>query len=213
MIGARSFAAALPAAALAAALLSFAWPTQAQQLYRWTDDQGRTHVTDTPPPPSAKGVQKPKAAVGAAAQPQMPYDLAVAQRDFPVVLYTSPPCKAACDQARSALNQRGIPFKEVLVYDEDSHEQLKKVAGGSEEVPVLTVGRSVQKGFSQDSYDALLDSARYPRAGLLPARNQPAPKTPDDYVAPDSRPAVAPAEPVKPAEEPRPGPYSPRAPK
>jgi glutaredoxin len=213
MIGARSFAAALPAAALAAALLSFAWPTQAQQLYRWTDDQGRTHVTDTPPPPSAKGVQKPKSAVGAAAQPQMPYELAAAQRDFPVVLYTSPPCKAACDQARSALNQRGVPFKEVLVYDEESHEQLKKVAGGSEEVPVLTVGRSVQKGFSQESYDALLDSARYPRAGMLPARSQPAPKTPDDYVAPDSRPAVAPAEAVKPVEQPKLGPYAPRAPK
>ena len=27
---------------------------QAQQLYRWTDEKGRVHITDTPPPASAK---------------------------------------------------------------------------------------------------------------------------------------------------------------
>src|SRR5712692_3446437 len=38
----------------------------AQQLYRWTDEKGRVHVTDRPPPPNAKSVQK-KAVPGAAA--------------------------------------------------------------------------------------------------------------------------------------------------
>jgi len=205
MIGARPFAAIL-AAALAAGALS----VQAQQMYRWTDDKGRVHITDTPPPPSAKGVQKQKGATAAPSAPQAPFELAQAQREFPVVLYTSPPCKQACDDARASLNRRGVPFREVQVWDEESQEQLKKVAGNTEEVPVLTVGRSVQKGFLQDAYDALLDSARYPRAGILAPRAQAAPKVPEDYVAPENRPVVKPAEPVKPEAEPKLGPYAPR---
>jgi glutaredoxin len=206
MIGARPFAAIL-AAALAAGAVS----AQAQQLYRWTDDKGRVHITDTPPPASAKGVQKQKgAATAAPTAPQAPFELAAAQRDFPVVLYTSPPCKQPCDDARAALNRRGVPFREVQVWDEDSQEQLKKVAGSTEEVPVLTVGRSVQKGYQPDAYDALLDSARYPRAGLLKPRAQAAPAVPEDYVAPENRAAVKPAEPVTPEAEPKLGPYAPR---
>jgi len=207
MIGVRFSVATLLAAALTAGAAS----VLAQQLYRWTDENGRVHVTDTPPPPSAKGVQKrkPAAATEAAAAPQQPYELAVAMKDYPVTLYTSPICKEACAQARDALNKRGVPFKEVQVWEEDSNNELKRVTG-STEVPALVVGRSVQKGFLQESFDALLDSARYPRAGILPARNQTAPKPPEEYVPPGQRQQ---AEPVKPAaeEESRPaGPYAPR---
>lgn len=209
MIGARPFAAMLHAV-LAAVFTLCAAPAQAQQMYRWTDDKGGVHITDTPPPPSAKGVQQKKAATAPAITPQQPFELAQAQRDFPVVLYTSPPCKAACDEARAALNQRGVPFREVQVWDEESQEQLKKLIGNTDEVPVLTVGRSVQKGFLQDAYDALLDSARYPRAGVLKPRAQPAPQAPEDYVSADQRSKVPAAEPVKPADEPKPGPYTPR---
>jgi len=30
----------------------------AQQIYRWTDEKGRVHVTDMPPPPGAKEIRK-----------------------------------------------------------------------------------------------------------------------------------------------------------
>ena len=172
----------------------------AQQLYRWTDEKGRVHITDTPPPASAKDVQRKAAAAGAADSGHMPYELAQAVKDFPVVLYTSPTCKTPCSDARSALNKRGVPFKEVQVLEEKSNAELKSVSGDSF-VPTLLVGRSVQKGFQQDAYDALLDSARYPKAGSVPVRNQAAPGLPE----------VQTAEPVKPqAEEERPtGPYSP----
>jgi len=205
MIGARPFAAML-AAALAAGAVS----TQAQQLYRWTDDKGRVHITDTPPPArTALAARWARQSLRPSASARL-LPRAAAQRDFPVVLYTSPPCKQPCDDARAALNRRGVPFREVQVWDEDSQEQLKKVAGSTEEVPVLTVGRSVQKGYQQDAYDALLDSARYPRAGILKPRAQAAPTVPEDYVAPENRAAVKPAEPVKPEAEPKLGPYAPR---
>jgi glutaredoxin len=109
-------------------------------------------------------------------------------------LYTSPPCKDICQQARDLLNKRGIPFKEIQVWDEATNEELKKVSGGNE-VPAILVGRTVQRGFEPSSYDALLDSAGYPKEGVLPARSQKAPDVPPDFVSPSGAKPVA--EPVK----------------
>jgi glutaredoxin len=129
-------------------------------------------------------------------------------KDFPVTLYTAPNCKTPCAGARDALNRRGVPFKEVQVWDEDSNAELKRISGGSD-VPTLVVGRSVHRGFEQGAYDALLDSARYPKAGVLPARAQAAPPPPEDYAAPGERPAAEPeeSEPARPL-----GPYAPKPP-
>jgi glutaredoxin len=183
------------------------------QLYRWTDEKGRVHITDTPPPASAKNVQKKKPGAVSAVESQTPFELNQAIRDYPVTLYTSPNCKAPCDAARGVLNKRGVPFKEVQVWEEQSNAELKRVSGGND-VPTLVVGRSVHRGFEPGAYDALLDSARYPRAGLLPPRAQAAPPVPEGYVAQGERPAPPAAEPVRPAaEEPKPsGPYAPGAP-
>lgn len=187
--------------------------TASAQLYRWTDDKGRVHITDTPPPASARSVEKKASAAGPGVGGQMPFELAQAIKNYPVTLYTSPSCKQACAAARAALNKRSVPFKEVQVWDEPTNEELKRVAGASE-VPALVVGRSVHRGFEQGAYDALLDSARYPRAGLLPPRAQAAPAAPEGYVTPgESRTPVA--EPVKPQPPPPPaasGPYAPKPP-
>ena len=196
MIGARPFA-----AMFSAVLAVCAASAQAQQLYRWTDEMGAVHITDTPPPPSAKSVQKPRATAAAPAATQHPFELAQAMKDFPVTLYTAPNCEAPCARARDVLNRRGVPFREVPVGDKDSIQELTKLAG-DKQVPVLLVGHSVQKGFQQEAFESLLDAARYPRAGLMPARNQTAPKPPAEAPKPEAE---------KPAEEPRPtGPYAPR---
>jgi glutaredoxin len=185
----------------------------AAQLYRWTDEKGRVHITDTPPPSSAMNVQKKKPAAPSVVESQMPYELAQAVKDFPVTLYTSPSCKQGCDAARDALNKRSVPFKEVQVWDEQTNDELKRVSGGND-VPTLVVGRSVHRGFEQSAYDVLLDSARYPRAGLLRPRAQAVPDAPEGYVPPAERSAPPVAEPVKPEPEAPPaGPYAPRPPR
>ena len=193
-------------------LLLGAGLAQAQQ-YRWIDKDGRVQFTDAPPPPWAKDVRRTNITPPKPAAPPMPFEVARANKDFPVTVYTSPNCAEICETVRGALNKRGVPFKEVQVWEQDSNNELKRVTGGSD-VPALVVGRSVHKGFQQDAFDALLDSARYPRAGILPARNQAAPKPPEDYVAPGERQAPR-AEPAKPepAQETAPaGPYAPRPP-
>ena len=176
------------------------------QLYRWTDDKGRVHITDTPPPASAKSVQrKAVPSSSAPAAPQQSFELSQAMKDFPITLYTAPNCADPCNQARQALNKRGVPFKEIMVSDAGSMAELRQFASGND-VPVLVVGRSVHEGFQQESFDALLDSARYPRAGVLPPRAQAAPQVPAKASAKPA--AAAPAEEAKPT-----GPYAPKAPR
>ena len=194
----------------ALALSAFTLAVHAQ-IYRWTDEKGQTHITDTPPPPTARSVETPKARTSVVEGSQTPFELSVAMRDFPVVLYTSPNCGEGCAAARELLNKRAVPFREVQVWNEATNAELKKVSGANE-VPTLLVGRSVQRGFEPGAYDALLDSARYPKAGTLPARNQATPAAPEGYVPPAERDARAvQAEPgtVQTEEPPPSGPYSP----
>lgn len=171
------------------------------QLYRWTDEKGRVHVTDTPPPSSAKDVRKRTLeAAPEAASAGQPYAVQLAAKNYPVTLYTAPDC-APCGTARALLNRRGVPFREVSVVGEQESAQLRS-AVGSLSVPSLVVGTSTQKGFEEGAYHSMLDLAGYPRTGILPARSQAEPKP-----APAKPAASKDAEAV---EEPAAGPYKPR---
>ena len=173
------------------------------QMYRWTDEKGRVHVTDTPPPPSAKAVQKKSFTGGGTAAPDtagQPYALQLAAKSFPVTLYTSKDCEP-CGAARNLLNARGVPFREVLVVDEPQQEELRKVAGALA-VPSVTVGSNVQKGFEESAYHSLLDIAGYPKPGILTPRNQAEPK-------PAPPPGAAEAKPGEDADAAASGPYAP----
>jgi glutaredoxin len=154
------------------------------QAYRWTDAKGGVHFSDAPPA-SAKSVQKADVGTdGAAATPQqVPFELQQAIKDFPVTLYTAPVCKDPCAQARAILNKRGVPFTEVQVWNPETLAELKSKAG-SDSVPAVVVGRSAQSGFNQARYDALLDSAGYPKAGAAPVRAQAEPPPPEGYQPP-----------------------------
>lgn len=151
-------------------LAGVALAAQAQQ-YRWEDEKGRVQYTDTPPPPSAKNVQK-KNLNGNSVGAQQGYALGRALREAPVTLYTHPICKEQCQLARDVLNRRGVPFTEIVASDPDKVEALKQVSGGTA-VPVLAVGRNVEKTVSADAYNRALDAAGYPPPGFVPAGRGP----------------------------------------
>lgn len=176
-------------------LLAAAFPAAAQ-LYRWSDESGKTHFTDTPPPSSAKNVQKRSSGApsGGDAGAAQPFVLQQAVRDYPVTLYTTEGCEA-CGEARKLLNARGVPFREISVASEAQLAELKK-AVGSNSVPAILVGPGVLKGFEPSRYNRALDDAGYPRTGILPPRNQAEP---------------APPKPAEAAEEPPPTPKGPYA--
>jgi len=168
----------------------------AQQLYRWTDEKGRLHVADTPPPPGAKDVHRWRVTASSAAEGgSEPYALRQARKESPVTLYTAADCEP-CNDARKLLNSRGIPFKEVSVTEKEVNDLVK--LAGSASVPVIVVGNATQKGFEGSVYHRLLDAAGYPRMGLLAPRSQQEPKSG--------------AQPPASAEEAPRGPYAPGAP-
>jgi glutaredoxin len=185
----------------------------AQELYRWTDEKGRTHITDTPPPPGAKDVRrvKPAANSAAPAKPgaQVPFVLERAMKEYPVTLYTSPNCAEPCVAARKLLNERGVPFSEIQVWEEEGNAELRKLSGNTQ-VPTLKVGSSVQSGYEPTAYTSLLDTAGYPSVGVLPAGTQSAPGRPEGYVPLEEREKPK-AEPLKPEPVAPLGPYAPGA--
>jgi glutaredoxin len=150
------------------------------QQYRWVDEKGRVHYSDTPPPPSAKSAQK-KNLKGNAVGTQPNYELTQAIKNSPVKLYSHPDCKQSCQTVRDTLNKRGVPFSEISAADNAGLAELRRVSGG-ESVPVLLVGNQVETSLSIDSINRALDLAGYPKAGVVPARSQAAP--PAEAAAP-----------------------------
>lgn len=193
--------------------IALAAGTAFAQQYRWTDQKGQVHYTDTPPPPSAKDVRKKGAAAPKAGTPAVPYNLENAQKEFPVTLYTHPTCTDTCQFARNVLNRRGVPFNEVVVATNQALEELKTLSGNNH-VPVLTVGKLIEKDVTEASYNAALDAGGYPKAGLLPPRKQAAPEAKFEDMetsGPLPKPAAKPAATAEAPPAPL-GPYAPGAP-
>lgn len=139
----------------------------AAEMYRWVDANGKVYYTDTPPPLTAKNVQK-KVLGSQAGEAQMPYSLQQAMKNFPVILYNSK-CGEPCINAIELLMNRGIPFsKKNPENNPTDAEALKKVAGGELVVPVLVVGNDILKGFEKGSWNSALDLAGYPKSSVLP---------------------------------------------
>ena len=141
--------------------------TAQAQLYRWTDESGKTHYTDTPPPADAKNVQKKAVPRPAAAQAtsaaQQPYALQQAVKNFPVTVYTSKDCGDPCKKALAHLQKRGVPFAEKAVATQEDIDELTKLAGAPR-VPAMLVGNAVQKDYEEQSWNTALDAAGYPKS-------------------------------------------------
>jgi glutaredoxin len=173
-----------------------ALPADAQQMYRWVDKNGKVHYTDSPPQTPATNVEQRRMASGASDGPGYDYGTQQAVKNFPVVLYTAPNCAQPCKDARDLLVKRGVPFSEVQVTDDGSRERLKKVSNDMQ-VPVMTVGRDVSRGFEAGMWTTALDAAGYPKSVI---GKRPAPPTAPaaaPQAAPDAKPGVdaAPAQP------------------
>lgn len=157
-----------PLAALGAALL-MCLPSANAQMYKWIDAKGKIHYSDKPPPPSAREAPI-KAGAGGSVTVPLPFELAEAARNHPVVLYTGGAC-GGCDQGRTYLRSRGIPFVEKTVFTAADDAKLRE-AGSPGQVPLLLVGRSKSVGFETSAWAALLSDAGYPSSRVLPSNYQ-----------------------------------------
>ena len=174
---------------LGLALLLCAAGAQAQ-LYKWVDAKGVTHFSDQAPPANARLAPVKPLASGPSAVP-LPFELAQAARNHPVVLFTSKTCGNACDLARSFLQKRGVPFTEKTVNTGEDLAKLKE-AGSAGQLPLLLIGRNKSLGFQSDAWAGLLDTASYPATSILPSNYRyPAPVAAAPVVEP-AKPAIDP---------------------
>jgi glutaredoxin len=162
-----------PLLLLLAALLCAA--SASAQMYKWTDAKGVIHFSDTPPASSLQKAEVKTYGAGEQPGPALPYELAQAARANPVRLYTTAACRP-CDQARSFLQKRGIPYAEKSVSSADDQQALK-AAGSDGQLPLLLVGRSKLVGFNPNQWNDALDAA-YPSQSMLPRGYQFAAATP-----------------------------------
>ncbi len=163
------------ALACAACLATTVLPSLAQ--YKVVDGAGRVTYTDRPPlaigdKTSALKTTRP----GAGASAALPIDVREAAQRYPVTLYSSTNC-APCDAGRVFLQQRGIPYAEKSVINGDDSAMLLRLTGSSD-VPVISIGAQVVRGWSSSGWTSYLDAAGYPRESKLPASYQFAAATP-----------------------------------
>ena len=132
--------------------------------YRWTDAEGRTVVSDTPPVGKVKNVVKN----GGKGEPSDGLSFATkrAMESFPVTLYTSADCVAECKNARDLLSGRGTPYTEKMLQKPEDFEELKQLVGDIF-IPSIKVGKQNFRGFEAGAYNNLLDLAGYPKTAAF----------------------------------------------
>ncbi|MEO6919517.1 MAG: glutaredoxin family protein [Collimonas sp.] len=145
-------------------LLTLAAGAQAQ-LYKSTGPDGKVTYSDTPPA-SGHVVEKKTAGGMGDDTDGLPYELALAVKNNPVTLYSSDKC-IPCDDGRKMLKERGIPFSEKTVKSNEDIAALRKITSDNT-LPVLTVGRDKQSGFSSVAWGPALTAAGYPESSRLP---------------------------------------------
>ncbi len=170
---------------------------QAQTLYRIVGPDGRITFSDKPPATPAKVT--PLSADGkaaGAANASLPYELRQVASRYPVTLFTGKEC-APCDEGRTLLRSRGIPFTEKTITSNEDAESLKRLADTTS-LPLLTIGGQQIKGYSSPEWTQYLNAAGYPETSKLPANYryaEPSPlvtvKAPEAVAAPNA-PAPAP---------------------
>jgi glutaredoxin len=154
-------------------LAAFGLPAAAQ--FKWTGPDGKVIYSDSPPPPGVTASTLAGPAAAKSDGKQNLAGLAPIAAKYPVVLYTTSDC-SPCQQARSYLTARGIPFSEKTIKTPADADAFRAAGLTELRFPTLGVGREHNTGFEQSQWSSLLDAAGYPAKSMLPAsyRAQPA---------------------------------------
>jgi glutaredoxin len=149
--------------ALAALQICFISSSQAD-IYKWVDEKGDLHITDTPPPVRTSGQMKvykdvpdesPSPSSGAKERNEKPKPSVERRKSAEVVLYTTSWCPY-CQKAREYFRSRGIDFIEYDIEKDKDAAIRKKQLDNRGGVPFATInGRSV-RGFSASAYERAL---------------------------------------------------------
>jgi glutaredoxin len=154
-------------------------------LYKWVDKNGKVHYGDQPAEDAIKPEHKKFSSDVTTSDDDLSYSTRKAKSEFPVTLYVAANCGDLCNQARSMLNKRGIPFAEKNLQTNEDITTFKTKYGGNS-TPSLTVGKTLLSGFEATQWNSELDTAGYPKIAPYGVRpKKPAevkPETPTEQV-------------------------------
>jgi hypothetical protein len=137
--------------------------------YRWEDGKGNVYYSDLPPPAGARNISTARES-SEAPTPELPYELQLAVKKFPVTIYVTPDCGGPCDSGSALLIGRGVPHTVLDAMKRDVNQKLNALTNGQPAVPVAEIGKIVVQGFEQGRWNAALDQAGYPRDALISVR-------------------------------------------
>jgi glutaredoxin len=130
-------------------------------MYKWVDENGKVHYSDSPPP--GRKAKKLDLKINSLGGP--PVVSAITGAGKPVVaaaaggvkIYTTTWC-GYCKQAKAYMQARGTRFQEIDV-ENSAQGQAEFRAIGGRGVPVILVGNRRMDGYSQGSLEAMLKQA------------------------------------------------------
>jgi len=134
--------------------------------YRWEDASGNVYYSDLPPPAGARNISTARED-SEAPTPELPYELQLAVKKFPVTIYVTSECGGPCDSASALLIGRGVPHSQLDAMRPEVNEKLNALTNGQPAVPVVEIGSIVVQGFEQGRWNAALDQAGYPRDAMI----------------------------------------------
>ena len=132
-------------------------PLQASaEIYRWTDDSGRVHFSDSDMQPDAEKVQVRVQTIETVRVNYLPeWRQSLAPPAAAVVMYSTPWC-GVCKRAKRYFEGKGIAFTEKDIEARESwREEFDQLGGRG--VPLILVGDRTMSGFSASRFEALYE--------------------------------------------------------
>ena len=194
--------------AILSACIALISSTAHAQVYRIVGPDGRVTYSDRPASSSAvtpgnagnsgnAGTSGATSTAASSSTAALPYELRQVATRYPVTLYTAKNCDP-CSEARSFLQNRGVPFNERTIETNSDVDALKKLSG-QDGLPFATIGAQHVKGFADEQWTPLLKAAGYPAQSQLPKNYQTPAATPLTTPAPAAAEKKAP----EPSQTPR----------
>jgi glutaredoxin len=172
-----------PRAAFMLLLVVLLSSESAWALYKVVGPDGRVTYTDRPPSEGTESVTELRLRVPPPAAASKPAS-APAERNKPTESPPTPPVDlftgAACDrceEARTWLVKRGLPYREFRVDSDEDRLAYRDTMGGKS-LPGLRTSKGSTRGFSINRWQSLIDDAGYSPSLQLPDSWRPAPATP-----------------------------------
>lgn len=127
------------------------------EIYKWTDEHGKVHFSDTPPAnkkPEIINQQRLNSRASSYTQAEITVlttGSSTNQKSQPLVMYTTSTC-GYCAKARRYFAEKGIRFIEKNIEtSEKYHREFNKMGGKG--VPVIVQGNNKMNGFSVQKFE------------------------------------------------------------